>query len=201
MQGLGCLPSARSLAPATASTTALASPSPPWTFPPLAAPKPGFPGVSPPPGLGAGPGLGGGGQDRAGLRCCPPSVGLSLERLPNSIASRHRLTEREEEVITCFERASWIAQVFLQELEKVSWEYGTLLLASSMGRLSQQAPLSPWIALVRVGKKAPSTPPMPLRLRGWKAHHSRTVLLEQDLRLQQIDLMNESAPGSPGPPW
>ncbi|XP_004436734.1 PREDICTED: tetratricopeptide repeat protein 7A isoform X1 [Ceratotherium simum simum] len=46
--------------------------------------------------------------------------GLSLERLPNSIASRHRLTEREEEVIACFERASWIAQVFLQELEKVT---------------------------------------------------------------------------------
>nr|XP_058934289.1 tetratricopeptide repeat protein 7A isoform X7 [Kogia breviceps] len=46
--------------------------------------------------------------------------GLSLERLPNSIASRHRLTEREEEVITCFERASWIAQVFLQELEKIT---------------------------------------------------------------------------------
>ncbi|XP_014303002.1 tetratricopeptide repeat protein 7A isoform X2 [Myotis yumanensis] len=46
--------------------------------------------------------------------------GLSLERLPNSIASRHRMTEREEEVITCFERASWIAQVFLQELEKVT---------------------------------------------------------------------------------
>ncbi|XP_036081119.1 tetratricopeptide repeat protein 7A isoform X1 [Rousettus aegyptiacus] len=46
--------------------------------------------------------------------------GLSLERLPNSIASRNRLTEREEEVITCFERASWIAQVFLQELEKIA---------------------------------------------------------------------------------
>uniref|UniRef100_A0A9L0SPT5 Tetratricopeptide repeat domain 7A n=1 Tax=Equus caballus TaxID=9796 RepID=A0A9L0SPT5_HORSE len=46
--------------------------------------------------------------------------GLSLERLPNSIASRHRLTEREEEVIACFERASWIAQVFLQELEKIT---------------------------------------------------------------------------------
>uniref|UniRef100_A0A2K5IGM5 Tetratricopeptide repeat protein 7A n=1 Tax=Colobus angolensis palliatus TaxID=336983 RepID=A0A2K5IGM5_COLAP len=46
--------------------------------------------------------------------------GLSLERLPNSIASRFRLTEREEEVITCFERASWIAQVFLQELEKTA---------------------------------------------------------------------------------
>lgn len=56
---------------------------------------------------------------RAGLKCFP-SAGLSLERLPNSIASRNRLTEREEEVITCFERASWIAQVFLQELEKVS---------------------------------------------------------------------------------
>ncbi|KAI5125249.1 tetratricopeptide repeat protein 7A isoform X1 [Manis pentadactyla] len=46
--------------------------------------------------------------------------GLSLERLPNSIASRHRMTEREEEVIACFERASWIAQVFLQELEKIT---------------------------------------------------------------------------------
>ncbi|KAF6106908.1 tetratricopeptide repeat domain 7A [Phyllostomus discolor] len=46
--------------------------------------------------------------------------GLSLERLPSSIASRPRLTEREEEVITCFERASWIAQVFLQDLEKVT---------------------------------------------------------------------------------
>ncbi|XP_045405500.1 tetratricopeptide repeat protein 7A isoform X2 [Lemur catta] len=46
--------------------------------------------------------------------------GLSLERLPNSIASRFRLTEREEEVIACFERASWIAQVFLQELEKTT---------------------------------------------------------------------------------
>lgn len=50
------------------------------------------------------------------------SAGLSLERLPNSIASHIRLTEREEEVIACFERASWVAQVFLQELEKVSWE-------------------------------------------------------------------------------
>ncbi|XP_004699812.1 tetratricopeptide repeat protein 7A [Echinops telfairi] len=46
--------------------------------------------------------------------------GLSLERLPNSIASCNRLSEREEEVITCFERASWIAQVFLQELEKTT---------------------------------------------------------------------------------
>ncbi|ERE74284.1 tetratricopeptide repeat protein 7A [Cricetulus griseus] len=51
--------------------------------------------------------------------------GLSLERLPNSIASHIRLTEREEEVVACFERASWVAQVFLQELEKVSQEYGT----------------------------------------------------------------------------
>ncbi|XP_020034876.2 tetratricopeptide repeat protein 7A isoform X1 [Castor canadensis] len=46
--------------------------------------------------------------------------GLSLERLPNSIASRCRLTEREEEVVACFERASWVAQVFLQELEKTT---------------------------------------------------------------------------------
>ncbi|XP_062065380.1 tetratricopeptide repeat protein 7A isoform X3 [Lepus europaeus] len=53
-----------------------------------------------------------------GQRSC--RGGLSLERLPNSIASRYRLTEREEEVIACFERASWIAQVFLQELEKTT---------------------------------------------------------------------------------
>ncbi|KAM5293309.1 tetratricopeptide repeat protein 7A isoform 2-T2 [Ctenodactylus gundi] len=46
--------------------------------------------------------------------------GLSLERLPSSIASHCRLTEREEEVVTCFERASWVAQVFLQELEKTT---------------------------------------------------------------------------------
>ena len=39
-------------------------------------------------------------------------------------------------MITCFERASWIAQVFLQELEKVS----TLLIAASIERLSCQAP-------------------------------------------------------------
>ncbi|XP_046280685.1 tetratricopeptide repeat protein 7A isoform X3 [Marmota monax] len=46
--------------------------------------------------------------------------GLSLERLPNSIASHYRLTEREEEVVACFERASRVAQVFLQELEKTT---------------------------------------------------------------------------------
>lgn len=74
------------------------------------------------PTLGPWEGPGVGVPSGAGVRCCPPPTGLSLERLPNSIASRHRLTEREEEVITCFERASWIAQVFLQELEKVSWE-------------------------------------------------------------------------------
>ncbi|XP_036607935.1 tetratricopeptide repeat protein 7A isoform X1 [Trichosurus vulpecula] len=46
--------------------------------------------------------------------------GLSLERLPSSIACQARLSEREEEAISCFERASWIAQVFLQELEKTT---------------------------------------------------------------------------------
>ncbi|XP_028580685.2 tetratricopeptide repeat protein 7A [Podarcis muralis] len=44
--------------------------------------------------------------------------GLALERSPNSIASRARLSEREEEVMVCFERACVMAQVFLQELEK-----------------------------------------------------------------------------------
>uniref|UniRef100_A0A674HP25 Tetratricopeptide repeat protein 7A n=1 Tax=Taeniopygia guttata TaxID=59729 RepID=A0A674HP25_TAEGU len=44
--------------------------------------------------------------------------GLSLERSTNSIASRARLCEREEEVMACFERACVIAQVYLQDLEK-----------------------------------------------------------------------------------
>ncbi|XP_066451630.1 tetratricopeptide repeat protein 7A isoform X2 [Eleutherodactylus coqui] len=44
--------------------------------------------------------------------------GLSLERATATIASRARLSEREEEAVICFEKASWIAQVFLQELEK-----------------------------------------------------------------------------------
>ncbi|NWU13360.1 TTC7A protein, partial [Cephalopterus ornatus] len=44
--------------------------------------------------------------------------GMSLERSTNSIASRARLCEREEEVMACFERACVIAQVYLQELEK-----------------------------------------------------------------------------------
>uniref|UniRef100_A0A8C0EVL8 Tetratricopeptide repeat protein 7A n=1 Tax=Bubo bubo TaxID=30461 RepID=A0A8C0EVL8_BUBBB len=45
--------------------------------------------------------------------------GLSLERSTNSVASRARLCEREEEVMSCFETACVIAQVYLQELEKV----------------------------------------------------------------------------------
>ncbi|XP_073528178.1 tetratricopeptide repeat protein 7A isoform X2 [Phyllobates terribilis] len=44
--------------------------------------------------------------------------GLSLERSTATIASRARLSEREEEAVTCFEKSSWIAQVFLQELDK-----------------------------------------------------------------------------------
>ncbi|KAJ6666979.1 hypothetical protein lerEdw1_018981 [Lerista edwardsae] len=44
--------------------------------------------------------------------------GLALERSPNSVASRTRLSEREEEVMACFERACVISQIFLQELEK-----------------------------------------------------------------------------------
>ncbi|XP_074000317.1 tetratricopeptide repeat protein 7A isoform X2 [Numenius arquata] len=44
--------------------------------------------------------------------------GLSLERSTNSIATRARLCEREQEVMACFETACVIAQVYLQELEK-----------------------------------------------------------------------------------
>lgn len=100
-----------------------------------------------------GPGVGGVGggwvhsPSRAGLKCFP-SAGLSLERLPNSIASRNRLTEREEEVITCFERASWIAQVFLQELEKVS----SSLLSTY---IYTPPPLTLWVSLVQIYKSTP----------------------------------------------
>ncbi|NXG49514.1 TTC7A protein, partial [Psilopogon haemacephalus] len=44
--------------------------------------------------------------------------GLSLERSTNSVASRARLCEREEEVMACFETACVITQVYLQGLEK-----------------------------------------------------------------------------------
>ncbi|XP_053315247.1 tetratricopeptide repeat protein 7A isoform X2 [Spea bombifrons] len=44
--------------------------------------------------------------------------GLSLERSTATIASRARLSEREEDAISCFEKASSIAQVYLQEVEK-----------------------------------------------------------------------------------
>ncbi|KAM4771844.1 tetratricopeptide repeat protein 7A [Rhinophrynus dorsalis] len=44
--------------------------------------------------------------------------GLSLERCAASIASPARVSEREVEAVACFEKASWIAQVYLQELEK-----------------------------------------------------------------------------------
>lgn len=80
---------------------------------------------------------------RAGLRYSLPPTGLSLERLPNSIASRCRLTEREEEVVACFERASWVAQVFLQELEKVSWGWYTVHWLFPMEQIYLQLALSP----------------------------------------------------------
>ncbi|NWU90270.1 TTC7A protein, partial [Upupa epops] len=44
--------------------------------------------------------------------------GLSLERSTNSVASRARLSEREEEVVACFQTACVLAQLYLQELEK-----------------------------------------------------------------------------------
>ncbi|XP_053568212.1 tetratricopeptide repeat protein 7A [Bombina bombina] len=47
--------------------------------------------------------------------------GLSLEHSSASFSSRVRLSEREEEAVSCFEKASLIAQVYLQELEKSSY--------------------------------------------------------------------------------
>lgn len=44
--------------------------------------------------------------------------GLALEHSPSSVVSQTRLSEREEEVMACFERACVISQIFLQELEK-----------------------------------------------------------------------------------
>uniref|UniRef100_H3ANW1 Tetratricopeptide repeat domain 7A n=1 Tax=Latimeria chalumnae TaxID=7897 RepID=H3ANW1_LATCH len=46
--------------------------------------------------------------------------GLSLERQPTSLASRMRLSEREEEAIICFEKACYVALIYLQELDKVT---------------------------------------------------------------------------------
>ncbi|XP_043551558.1 tetratricopeptide repeat protein 7A-like isoform X1 [Chiloscyllium plagiosum] len=45
--------------------------------------------------------------------------GLSLERQASSVTSRVRLFEREEEIMSCFEKASVIALVFLQEEERI----------------------------------------------------------------------------------
>ncbi|KAM4694574.1 tetratricopeptide repeat protein 7A [Discoglossus pictus] len=44
--------------------------------------------------------------------------GLSLEQCSSTLSSQTRLSKREEEAVACFEKASWIAQVYLQELEK-----------------------------------------------------------------------------------
>ncbi|XP_048457395.1 tetratricopeptide repeat protein 7A-like isoform X2 [Rhincodon typus] len=44
--------------------------------------------------------------------------GLSLERQDSSVTSRVRLFEREEETMSCFEKASIIALVYLQEEER-----------------------------------------------------------------------------------
>lgn len=117
------------LLPAAANTTvASALPSPPWTLAshwlfhtvyPLRCTSPVSVGRAWSPGL-----------SRKGLRFSVSPAGLSLERVPSSVASHIRLTEREEEVVACFERASWVAQVFLQELEKVSWNRGAVQTAA-----------------------------------------------------------------------
>ncbi|XP_055495588.1 tetratricopeptide repeat protein 7A-like isoform X1 [Leucoraja erinacea] len=44
--------------------------------------------------------------------------GLSLERLASSVTSRVRLFEREEETMSCFEKAGDIALVYLQEVDR-----------------------------------------------------------------------------------
>lgn len=71
---------------------------------------------------------------------CP--TGLALERSPNSVASRPRVSEREEEVMACFERACVISQIFLQELEKVIGNCLEMPLGTPEGRETDSLGLS-----------------------------------------------------------
>lgn len=47
-------------------------------------------------------------------------LGLCLEKLPVSSSTSNLHADREQEVITCYEKAGDIALLYLQEIERVS---------------------------------------------------------------------------------
>lgn len=55
----------------------------------------------------------------------PPSPnppGLCLEKLPISSSASNLHVDREQEIVTCYEKAGDIALLYLQEIERVSWD-------------------------------------------------------------------------------
>lgn len=110
-----------------------------------------------------------------GLRFSVSPAGLSLERLPNSVASHIRLTEREEEVVACFERASWVAQVFLQELEKVSRARGAMQTHALLGAGSTLL-----LREIRGGPSSPYTPFLWLENSLWLTGSVRDSLPQEE---------------------
>lgn len=49
------------------------------------------------------------------------SLGLCLEKLPISSSASNLHVDREQEIVTCYEKAGDIALLYLQEIERVSW--------------------------------------------------------------------------------
>lgn len=47
-------------------------------------------------------------------------LGLCLEKLPISSSTSNLHVDREQDVVTCYEKAGDIALLYLQEIEKVS---------------------------------------------------------------------------------
>lgn len=50
-------------------------------------------------------------------------LGLCLEKLPISSSTSNLLVDREQDVITCYEKAGDIALLYLQEIERVSEDH------------------------------------------------------------------------------
>lgn len=47
-------------------------------------------------------------------------LGLCLEKLPISSSASNLHVDREQEIVTCYEKAGDIALLYLQEIERVS---------------------------------------------------------------------------------
>lgn len=48
--------------------------------------------------------------------------GLCLEKLPISSSASNLHMDREQEIVTCYEKAGDIALLYLQEIERVGWD-------------------------------------------------------------------------------